>query len=228
MLVKQHEWYKHSVEEATEAPQQCFKEMECLAAQGGLTFEKWSRGAGFSRFPWLVDGEGESHWQPSNPASNLFLSRIYFPTEMAYLQMQPVVIMNPLSHQLGFLLLIGLPIACISWTVTHEEMFREPREFCKEKSKHCRPLYMRKLFYLFTCEYCFSHYVAALFLILTHFQLLYAGWRGYLVSEFALVWIANLYMSVFNRLRLEIKAENLTIEEHARFASGPEPVKMAK
>jgi hypothetical protein len=58
--------------------------------------------------------------------------------------------------------------------------------------------------------------------------MLYAGWRGYLVSEFALVWIANLYMSVFNRLRLEIKAENLTIEEHARFASGPEPVKMAK
>jgi hypothetical protein len=35
------------------------------------TFETWSRGAGFSRFPWLVGGEGESHWQPSDPASNL-------------------------------------------------------------------------------------------------------------------------------------------------------------
>jgi hypothetical protein len=147
---------------------------------------------------------------------------------MAYLPMQPVAVLSPLSHQLGLLLLIGLPIACISWTVTHEEVFREPREFCQEKSKRCRPLYMRKLFYLFTCEYCFSHYVAALFLVLTHFQMLYAGWRGYLIAEFALVWIANLYMSVFNRLRLEIKSEKLTIEENARFASGPEPVKMAK
>ena len=87
---------------------------------------------------------------------------------------------------------------------------------------------MRKLFYLFTCEYCFSHYVTALFLILTHFQMLYAGWRGYVVSEFALVWVANLYMSIFSRLRLEIKSESLTIEEHARFASGPEPFKIAK
>jgi hypothetical protein len=137
--------------------------------------------------------------------------------------MQAVAVLNPLTHQLGFLLLIGLPIACISWTVTHEEVFLEPREFCKEKSKNCRPLYLRKLFYLFTCEYCFSHYVAGLFLIFTHFQLLYAGWRGYLISEFALVWIANLYMNVFSRLRLDIKSERLTIEEQAKSVSDPGP-----
>jgi hypothetical protein len=142
--------------------------------------------------------------------------------------MQPVAILNPLTNQFGSLLLIGLPIACISWTVTHEEVFREPREFCKEKSKDCRPLYMRKLFYLFTCEYCFSHYATALLLILTHFQMLYAGWRGYLISEFALVWVANLYMSIFSRLRLDIKSENLTIEEHARSVGVPGPVKVAK
>jgi hypothetical protein len=142
--------------------------------------------------------------------------------------MQPVAILNPLTNQFGSLLLIGLPIACISWTVTHEDVFREPREFCKEKSKDCRPLYMRKLFYLFTCEYCFSHYATALLLILTHFQMLYAGWRGYLISEFALVWVANLYMSIFSRLRLDIKSENLTIEEHARSVGAPGPVKVAK
>lgn len=73
--------------------------------------------------------------------------------ERTYLLLQPVAILNPLTNQFGSLLLIGLPIACISWTATHEEVFREPREFCKEKSKDCRPLYMRKLFYLFTCEY---------------------------------------------------------------------------
>src|SRR3954469_15343090 len=94
--------------------------------------------------------------------------------------------------------------------ITHEEVFREPREFCKDKSQHCKRLYQRKFFYLFTCEYCTSHYVTALFLLLTHFQMLFGGWRGFVISEFALVWIANVYMSAYNRLRLEIKAENLS------------------
>lgn len=117
-----------------------------------------------------------------------------------------------LSRQFAYLLLLALPIACISWTVTHEEVFREPREWCKEKSQRCRPLAVRKFFYLFTCEYCFSHYVAALFLAITRFQMLYEGWRGYLISWFALVWVANFYMSVFNRLRLDIKHENVDIQ----------------
>ncbi len=119
--------------------------------------------------------------------------------------------MPTLAHQLGYLLLLALPIACASWTVTHEEVFREPREYCKDKSQTCKPLVQRKFFYLFTCEYCFSHYVTAFFLILTRFTLLYPGWRGYIISWFALVWMANVYMSIFNRLRLEIKHENVVI-----------------
>ncbi len=107
--------------------------------------------------------------------------------------------------------MLALPIACASWTVTHEEVFREPREFCVEHSKKCRTLVQRKFFYLFTCEYCFSHYVTAFFLILTRFTMLYPGWRGYLIAWFALVWVANVYMSAFNRLRLEIKHENVVI-----------------
>jgi hypothetical protein len=114
----------------------------------------------------------------------------------------------PLTHQFAYLLLLALPIACASWTVTHEEVFREPREFCKRRSETCRPLAVRKFFYLFTCEYCFSHYVTLFFLLITRFTLLYTGWRGYLIAWFALVWIANVYMSAFNRLRLEIKYEN--------------------
>lgn len=119
----------------------------------------------------------------------------------------------PLIHQLAYLLLLGLPVACASWTVTHEEVFREPREFCKGESEKSKRLYVRKFFYLFTCEYCFSHYVTAFFLVLTQFQMLYQGWRGFLISEFALVWIANVYMGLFNRLRLDIKYENVTIAE---------------
>ena len=116
-----------------------------------------------------------------------------------------------LSNQFAYLFLLALPIACVSWTVTHEEVFREPREFCKDKAEKCRPVAVRKFFYLFTCEYCFSHYVSALLLAVVQYQLLYAGWRGYLISWFALVWVANFYMSAFNRLRLEIKHENVVI-----------------
>src|SRR5258708_36011378 len=104
----------------------------------------------------------------------------------------------PLRQQFGFLLLLGFAIACISWTVTHEEIFREPRDFCKDKSGNCAPLYLRKFFYLFTCEYCFSHCVAPLFLLLTHFKMLCFGWGGYVISEFSFVLIAALYMSVFD------------------------------
>ena len=117
----------------------------------------------------------------------------------------------PLQHQFAVLLLLALPVACAAWTVTHEEVFREPREFCQRMSQSCKSLPQRKFFYLFTCEYCFSHYVAALALWLFRFQLLYAGWRGYLVAWFAVVWIANVYMSVFNLLRLDIKHENVSI-----------------
>ncbi len=120
-------------------------------------------------------------------------------------------LLTPLTSQFASLMLLALPVACASWTVTHEEVFREPREFCKEQSERGRVLPVRKFFYLFTCEYCFSHYVTAFFLLVTHFQMLYAGWRGYLVSWFALVWIANVYMSIFNRLRLDIKHENVVI-----------------
>jgi hypothetical protein len=111
--------------------------------------------------------------------------------------------------QIATLFLLAIPIACVAWTVTHEEVFREPREFCERKSQDCRRWYQRKFFYLFTCEYCFSHYVAAFFLYITGYRLLYEDWRGYLVAWFALVWIANQYMSLYGRLRLDIKSERL-------------------
>ena len=140
------------------------------------------------------------------------------------MRMLPSLLPVSLPRQLAYLLLLGLPIACASWTVTHEEVFREPREFCKQKSENGQPGYIRKFFYLFTCEYCFSHYVTVFFLILTRFQMLYQGWRGYLISGFALVWIANIYMSFFNRLRLDIKHENVTIAaEQTEVRSEGEP-----
>lgn len=115
-----------------------------------------------------------------------------------------------IGEQIAHLFLIAIPIACIAWTVTHEEVFREPREYCVDKSKNCPTIIQRKFFYLFTCEYCFSHYITIIFLFITNFQMLYEGWRGYLIAGFSLVWIANLYMSLFGALRVGLKKERLT------------------
>lgn len=117
-----------------------------------------------------------------------------------------------LTTQTATLLMLAIPVACVAWTITHEEVFREAREYCNRQSRQAVSRPRRKFFYLFTCEYCFSHYVAMLFLILTRFQMLYSGWRGYVVALFALVWISNQYMSIYNRLRLDIKHENLEIK----------------
>ncbi len=106
--------------------------------------------------------------------------------------------------QTWWLFVLAVPIACVAWTVTHEEVFREPREFCARKSEACRKLLQRKFFYLFTCEYCFSHYVTVFFLVLTRFKLLLDDWRGYLIGFFALVFVANVYMNFYSRLRVEI------------------------
>jgi hypothetical protein len=117
-----------------------------------------------------------------------------------------------LTAQLLWLLILAIPIASVAWTVTHEEVFRERRDYCKGKGERARALWQRKFFYLFTCEYCFSHYVAAAFLVVTRFKLLYPDWRGYLVSLFALVWVANIYMGVFATLRLDIRHERIEIK----------------
>jgi hypothetical protein len=43
-----------------------------------------------------------------------------------------------------------------------------------------------------------------------------SSWRGYLMAFFALVWVANLYMSIFGRLRLDIKNQRVEIAEHEK------------
>src|SRR5579883_775615 len=116
-----------------------------------------------------------------------------------------------LGAQMVTLFVLAIPIAAIAWTVTHEEVFREPREFCSERSKRCRRWYARKFFYLFTCEYCFSHYVTLFFLAITRYHLLYADWRGYLIAWFSLVFISNLYMGAFGIVKLGVKKERVEI-----------------
>lgn len=117
-----------------------------------------------------------------------------------------------ITLQLLWLFILAIPIACVAWTVTHEEVFREPREYCITRSKKGKRMLERKFFYLFTCEYCFSHYVTIFFIIFTDFRLLLDDWRGYIIAGFALVWIANTYMSLMGYLRQGIKKEKTEIE----------------
>ena len=118
-----------------------------------------------------------------------------------------------LGLQVGWLMVLALPVACIAWTVTHEEVFREPREHCERRAESCRSAFLRKFFYVFTCEYCFSHYVAAAVLAVTRFTMLYDGWRGYAVAWFALVWIANIYMGIFGKVKLNVTRERAEIKK---------------
>ena len=126
--------------------------------------------------------------------------------------------MMTLTEQITWLLMLSAPVACLAWTVTHEEVFSEVREWCTEKSQQARTPIARKFFYLFTCEYCFSHYVSAGAVWLTGLRVLLPDWRGAFLAWLALVWIANIYMSLFVRLRLDIKRERVEVEAEEREA----------
>ena len=124
-----------------------------------------------------------------------------------------IVLKMAIADQIFWLVILSMVVGSISWTVTQEEIFREWREICEDKSQSCRTLFQRKFFYVFTCEYCFSHWVTILILILTGFRLLIDDWRGYILAFFVIPWLANQFMSIYRRLRVSIKHENALAEE---------------
>ncbi len=119
---------------------------------------------------------------------------------------------DQLGRQVIWLFVLAVPIACIAWTVTHEEIFKEPRQFCIDRSRRCAQLLERKFFYLFTCEYCFSHWITLLFMLLTGYRLLLENWVGRIIAFFALVFVCNIYMSLYSRLRVDINSGKKDIE----------------
>lgn len=116
------------------------------------------------------------------------------------------------ADQIFWLVVLAIVVASVSWTVTQEEIFSEVRDKFKERSESASNIFVRKFFYVWTCEYCFSHWATLLVLLLTGFQLLFADWRGYILAFFALPWIANQFMSLYRRLRVDIKHEDLKAE----------------
>ncbi|RZK59601.1 MAG: hypothetical protein EOO91_04715 [Pedobacter sp.] len=112
--------------------------------------------------------------------------------------------------------ILAIPVACIAWTVTKEAIFKEIRDYCIDKSINCNRLYKRKFFYLFTCEYCFSHYVTVLILLMAPYHLIYDDWRGYVLAGFSIVWIANVYMSLYNLLRIDLKKQTIIAKKEEK------------
>jgi len=100
-----------------------------------------------------------------------------------------------------WLFVLAMPVACVSWTLTKEELVREAHAYLvTERNNPENSVLTRKVCFLLTCHYCLSHYVALFFLIITRFKLLCDGWRGYMISFFSVVWVANFYMVIFRNL----------------------------
>ncbi|HEV8523517.1 MAG TPA: hypothetical protein VGQ71_03370 [Terriglobales bacterium] len=117
-----------------------------------------------------------------------------------------------IGQQLLWLMVLAMPVAAVCWTVVHEEVLHEPREYALHMSQSARSLAVRKFFYMLTCEYCLSHYVVIFFLAITRYKLLYDDWRGYLVAGLTLVWVANIYMGIYGRVKLGVKKERAEIK----------------
>ena len=117
------------------------------------------------------------------------------------------------ADQIFWLLILAIVVSSISWTVTQEEIFLEWRDAFKERSESASNIFVRKFFYVWTCEYCFSHWVTLAILVLTGFRLLIDDWRGYVIAFFGVAWVANQFMSLYRGIRVDIKHENALAEQ---------------
>lgn len=119
------------------------------------------------------------------------------------------------------LVILSLVVASVAWTVTQEELFSGLHGFCDRRYKTAATLLERKFFYVFTCEYCFSHWVTLVVLIASGFHLIFDDWRGLLIAFFVLPWLANQWMSIYRHIRVGIKYENAMAEQVADSEPGP-------
>ena len=117
-----------------------------------------------------------------------------------------------LGTQVAYIFILAIPVACISWTFTHEEIFREVHEYFVVKRQQSKTLLKRKFFFLLACEFCFSYYVTIAAVAVTNYHLLLTNWIGYIIGGFSIVWIANIYMSLFGLIRMDLKRERTEIQ----------------
>ncbi len=105
-------------------------------------------------------------------------------------------------------------VAVLVRSITKEEITREPRRWLSDFAhdrRHNRVL--RKLAYMPTCEFCCSFWVTLILLAgVFQFGLIFDDWRGYFVSIFTVMAVANVYMSLFDYLRVDLRKERAVAE----------------
>jgi len=122
--------------------------------------------------------------------------------------------------QIVWMFVLAIPVAAVAWTFTHEEVFKEVRAFIRGRRDATESTFIRKFYYLFLCDFCLSHWVALAFIALSGFQLLIDDWRGYVIAFFAVTWLANQYIAVYARLRLDLRKEKVELEATKREVEG--------
>jgi hypothetical protein len=116
---------------------------------------------------------------------------------------------------------IAVAVAMVAWTQAKEEITREVREWFERKSRDGRSALIRKVCYMPTCEFCFSFWVAVLSLIVFRHRVAYDDWRGVILALFAAWGLANLYMTAYSRIRIELRKDLIDIKkEEARIDPG--------
>jgi len=110
-------------------------------------------------------------------------------------------------------LILAIPTACVAWTISETEVFRDAREALARWAQarnvgDCRGWrkWIRcKLSYLPTCYYCTAHWVGLLFFACHPFALLSDGLRGAIIGYFTQIGLAVVYLSAFHVLRVQIR-----------------------
>jgi hypothetical protein len=109
-------------------------------------------------------------------------------------------------------------VAILVRAITKEEICLEPREFFKAYCDDPRhPWLLRKVAYMPTCEFCSSFWVSLiLVLAVFHYHFLFDDWRGYFISIFLTMGMANVYMAGFDLLRVDLRKERAAAEHTER------------
>lgn len=109
-------------------------------------------------------------------------------------------------------LIIAGMVAVFSWASTKEEIFKDIREECFKK--WCKnknlPYLVRKVCYIPTCEYCFSFWFTLSMCFVFQHQLCYNDWRGHILAHGVTWGLAVLYMSIYQRIRVDIRLDQVT------------------
>lgn len=122
---------------------------------------------------------------------------------------------------------LAVPVAIIVRACTTEEILRQPREFCSRQHHHydelagsgperflqrLRYVLLAKLCYVPTCDFCFSFWVSLVVVWIAEYSMYYEDWRGFALATFVVMGVANVYLSAFSHLRVDLRKERAVAE----------------